>query len=72
MSLTLSAATGTVTRNHPSVTVAELTGTCTTCAREWPESDLHPDRDGDPMCVDCHRSDTSAEDYAAYRSFMGR
>ena len=56
-----------------SPTVAPETGTCATCLRAWDLADLFDDRDGDPMCVDCWRSDTSAEDAAAYRSYvMGR
>ncbi|WP_042400406.1 hypothetical protein [Streptacidiphilus carbonis] len=48
----------------------DTTGVCAVCERTWDCGDLHPDGDGDPVCVDCHRSDTSAEDYSAYRSYL--
>jgi hypothetical protein len=45
------------------------TGTCAWCLREWGADDLTADGNGDPVRVDCHAGDPSAEDTAAYRRY---
>ena len=55
----------------PSLKVKQVpvTGECVRCERVWPESDLSEDGNGDMVCVDCHSSDPTADDAAAYRSY---
>jgi hypothetical protein len=45
---------------------------CATCEQEWPVEDLGRDANGDVQCGDCRSVDWSAEDAAAYRSYVGR
>jgi hypothetical protein len=55
----------------PSLKLSQVpvTGVCARCDRTWGESDLSEDLNGDTVCVDCHSSDTSAEDAHAARSY---
>lgn len=51
------------------LTQVPVTGECARCERTWEISDLSEDGNGDKVCVDCHSSDTSAEDAHAARSY---
>lgn len=48
------------------------TDECATCLETLPIEELGRDGNGDPQCGDCRSMDWSAEDYAAYRAYVGR
>lgn len=51
------------------LTQVPVTGVCVRCEGTWDLSDLSEDGNGDPVCTDCHSSDTSADDAHAARSY---